>query len=59
VLSCADGIGQVLDDVAGAAETSEPTARAERLAGMCADCGNVLEYEGGCVVCRACGYTRC
>ena len=59
VLSCADGIGQVLDEIAGGSDAQEPGARAERLAGMCVDCGNVLEYEGGCVVCRACGYTRC
>ena len=32
---------------------------AERLAGNCAECGGMLEFEGGCVVCRGCGYSRC
>jgi ribonucleoside-diphosphate reductase alpha chain len=63
VLSCADGIGQALD---GFLDTIEPVSgdapegdRAERLAGTCVECGNVLEFEGGCAVCRACGYSRC
>ncbi len=62
VLSCADAIGQVLEDVSaplGPPESPVSGGRAERLAGMCVDCGNVLEFEGGCVVCRACGFTRC
>ncbi len=61
VLSCADAIGQVLEDVSAASESLDavPSGRAERLAGMCIDCGSVLEFEGGCVVCRACGFTRC
>jgi ribonucleoside-diphosphate reductase alpha chain len=62
VLSCADAIGQVLDGLTAMSETPEPvtsTGRAERLAGMCVDCGHVLEFESGCVVCRACGFTRC
>jgi len=25
----------------------------------CPDCGSKLEYEGGCVVCRGCGFSRC
>lgn len=25
----------------------------------CPDCGGTLEHEGGCVVCRACGYSKC
>ncbi|MDP2891545.1 MAG: vitamin B12-dependent ribonucleotide reductase [Bacillota bacterium] len=27
--------------------------------GKCPDCGKVLERESGCVVCRACGYSKC
>lgn len=25
----------------------------------CPECGSVLETEGGCVVCRACGFSKC
>lgn len=25
----------------------------------CPECGNALEHEGGCVICRACGYSKC
>ena len=29
-------------------------------AGMpCPECGAKLEHEGGCVICRACGYSKC
>ena len=31
----------------------------KNIAGMCPECGNILEYEGGCVVCRFCGYSKC
>ena len=29
------------------------------LVGACPECGSMLEHEGGCAVCRICGYTRC
>ena len=25
----------------------------------CHECGSVLEHEGGCVICRNCGYSKC
>jgi ribonucleoside-diphosphate reductase alpha chain len=25
----------------------------------CPDCGEEMEHEGGCVVCRSCGYSKC
>lgn len=25
----------------------------------CPECGNTLEHEGGCVICRSCGYSKC
>lgn len=63
VLSCADGIGQVLEDalttLGSSGQESSPQGRADRLAGTCVDCGGVLEFEGGCSVCHACGFTRC
>ena len=29
------------------------------IAPECPECGGILEHEGGCVVCRACGYSKC
>ncbi len=63
VYSCADGIGQALTRYLEGNGKSVPAigaaTGAERLAGMCTECGSELEYEGGCVVCRSCGYSRC
>ena len=28
-------------------------------AGGCPECGGPMEYEGGCSVCKACGYSKC
>ena len=25
----------------------------------CPECGHTLEHDGGCVVCRSCGYSKC
>ena len=27
--------------------------------GICPECGAVMEHEGGCVICRSCGYSKC
>ena len=27
--------------------------------GRCPECGSVVEHEGGCMVCRNCGYSKC
>jgi ribonucleoside-diphosphate reductase alpha chain len=26
---------------------------------VCPECGKEVEHEGGCVVCRNCGYSKC
>ena len=63
VTSCADAMGKALERryVQGAAAGApEPQlAFAEVAQGACPDCGGVIEHEGGCIVCRLCGYSKC
>ncbi len=54
VLSCTDAIAQVLAQVADTT-ISVP----EAAMGACPDCGGAVEHEGGCLVCRACGFSKC
>ena len=65
-LSCADAIGKAIERryVAGAATQTgsapEPQLSLVEVAqGACPDCGGAIEHEGGCVVCRTCGYSKC
>jgi ribonucleoside-diphosphate reductase alpha chain len=65
-LSCADAIGKAIERrwVTGAAAaahgTPEPQLSLVEVAqGACPDCGGVIEHEGGCVVCRLCGFSKC
>jgi ribonucleoside-diphosphate reductase alpha chain len=64
-LSCADAIGKALERryVAGASQVAtapEPQLSLVEVAqGACPDCGGAIEHEGGCVVCRLCGYSKC
>jgi len=65
ILSCPDAIGKALADkyhLAGGngakvvGQLEMPIAYAQ---GACPDCGGAIEHEGGCMVCRACGYSKC
>src|SRR3989339_62655 len=39
--------------------SAKVTSGTKELAGMCQDCGNILEYVEDCVLCRFCGYSKC
>ncbi|GLI34361.1 ribonucleotide-diphosphate reductase subunit alpha [Desulforhabdus amnigena] len=54
VVSCSDAIAKVLNHHA---ETHVASVAAEM--GACPDCGSAVEHEGGCIVCRSCGFSRC
>ncbi|MBC7293024.1 MAG: TSCPD domain-containing protein [Thermoleophilia bacterium] len=65
ILSCPDAIGKALAEkyeLAGGnggkpfGQLEIPIAYAQ---GACPECGGAIEHEGGCMVCRACGYSRC
>jgi ribonucleoside-diphosphate reductase alpha chain len=54
ILSCPDAIARVLRQVAQVDPAPETAAMA-----TCPDCGSAVEHEGGCLVCRACGFSKC
>ncbi len=64
ILSCPDAIGKALADKyslggngnQSVGQLEMPIAHAQ---GACPDCGGAIEHEGGCMVCRSCGYSKC
>ncbi|WXG45073.1 MAG: TSCPD domain-containing protein [Promethearchaeati archaeon SRVP18_Atabeyarchaeia-1] len=70
IMSCPDAIGKALarhlgkeppkNDVSpGMTEPFTKAGGVKGYAGVCPDCGEVLEFIEGCVLCRSCGYSKC
>lgn len=66
VLSCPDAIGRALQQVARMqGEQVAPLVMqddkklVETDGALCPECGESLEHEGGCNICRSCGYSKC
>ncbi|MBN2185013.1 MAG: vitamin B12-dependent ribonucleotide reductase [Candidatus Krumholzibacteriota bacterium] len=67
ILSCSDAIAKALErhfaeerPQAGAkVKKVAVTASKKGIAGLCPDCGGMMEHEGGCAVCRGCGFSKC
>ncbi|MBI5867888.1 MAG: vitamin B12-dependent ribonucleotide reductase [candidate division Zixibacteria bacterium] len=57
VFSIPDAIAKVMNDHFGNGNklTKAPDISKEH----CPDCGGMLEFEEGCVLCRGCGYSQC
>ena len=59
VLSCSDAVGKAIQThltLTGHTDIVEAHAFDR---GACPECGGVVEHEGGCAVCRVCGYSEC
>lgn len=59
VLSCPDAIGRVLERVVELRGGDTDTHQGGGNAAKCPECASQMEHEGGCVVCRSCGYSKC
>jgi ribonucleoside-diphosphate reductase alpha chain len=65
VLSCADAIGRVLEkalsEMQGAAARPQITFTGLDMGycPQCPECGGIMENEGGCAVCKSCGFSKC
>jgi len=67
ILSCADAMGIAIEHHLAARQRggeatdaiSHPSDPLDLLMGACPDCGGAIEHEGGCIVCRLCGFSKC
>jgi ribonucleoside-diphosphate reductase alpha chain len=59
VLSCADAVAKAIQAhmQAKGYDINLEMQAPER--GACPECGGIVEHEGGCAVCRVCGYSEC
>lgn len=59
--SCSDAIGKAILNQLDDATTGSIGDFADDILiwGLCPNCGHSLEHEGGCSVCRVCGYSDC
>jgi len=54
ISSCADAIAKALEQELGIVIENK-----EGLEGACPDCGGRVEFQEGCLVCVACGFSKC
>lgn len=60
VLSCPDAISKAIDFyLNGTSKFDLSATKGPRSLVVCPECGDVMEPEGGCYVCRNCGYSKC
>jgi ribonucleoside-diphosphate reductase alpha chain len=57
ITSCADAVAKAIQT--HMAEHGMDDLQHATNGGACPECGGVVEHEGGCCVCHACGYSEC
>jgi ribonucleoside-diphosphate reductase alpha chain len=53
ILSCADAVAVAIQ------KHIDDHTVVKQEKGACPECGGIIEHEGGCAVCRDCGYSEC
>lgn len=56
-MSCPDIIARTIKDFAG--EADKWTEKALKTDEFCPECGEKVNFEGGCVICTNCGWSKC
>jgi ribonucleoside-diphosphate reductase alpha chain len=64
IASCSDAISKAIERYVERGNESNgngshPKKEKTIFSGACPDCGGAVEHEGGCAVCRDCGFTKC
>ena len=59
ILSCADAVARAIQSHLEANGGKVQHKKRAFFKGACPDCGGIVEHEGGCAVCRICGYSEC
>jgi ribonucleoside-diphosphate reductase alpha chain len=59
VLSCADAVAKAIQSHLAANGGKVQHEKRPFFKGACPECGGIVEHEGGCIVCRICGYSEC
>jgi len=62
ISSCADAIAKAIESFRikeGCGNGNGKKGDVVMMIGACPECGGAVEHEGGCAVCRDCGFTKC
>ena len=59
ILSCSDAVAKAILSHMAAKGYDNDLETPVHARGACVECGGMVEHEGGCTVCRACGYSDC
>lgn len=57
ITSCADAVAKAIE--LHMLNEDEDKVKFTNNGGACPDCGGPVEHEGGCCVCRSCGFSEC